>query len=249
MEERRCGMSKKPTHFNFPIQLLENFLIDSDKVLEDILRYALYEHSGDLQFGDETEKFLASAKYFGVTLYEPEITLACAEEIYETIPKKSPRSGIVIKTYWQYRNEYKDEFEKLCLLGFLALKSIMGEKPYCKITNYFWLARMDGKTHAVKDYSELSVPLQKYAKRYHIDKIKLELQLGWGLVVTDFKTRGWYASFKLDIKKLSDEVLSNQQEAKIKFLKAQKAAAKKEAIQKREKIDKDLQQKISFDTS
>ena len=49
---------------------------------------------------------------------------------------------------------------------------------------------------------------EKYAKRYHIDKVLIELQLSWGLKLYSDHTRGFYLSFT---KSLEDLALINEQ--------------------------------------
>ena len=190
-------------YFNFPIQLLEGFMDNKNEVLNHIWCYSLYVISKKYEFGDEAEMIASAKSFLGVQcgddnwdIYEK------GEQLYDSIPMSSPIVGIKKDIYFDYCLNDKTDFQKLCLLGFLALRSILGDKTYCKVTNNFMWARMDGKVNAVKSKDELTPRLKSFANDYRTRKIKDELYDKWNLKTYAYYTRGFYVSFKLDIDQL-----------------------------------------------
>ena len=192
----------KERYFNFPIMLLQDFLIDYEKVLVNIRDYALYSHSEKLELGTAIDKFKSSAIFFKLILGNNKKSLENGKKLYYSIAPNVPKVGVNLTIWWDYYKNYKGDFEKVCLLGFLALKSILQQKAYCKITNEFWFGRMDGKAKSCP-YNELSEPLHKYANEYQAKKIKTELRLNWNLIAYGRHTRGFYVSFNLSLERIS----------------------------------------------
>lgn len=211
--------------------LLQDFLIDYKKVLNDISFYAIYSYSIELEHGTAIEKLKASARFFKITLCSNKKTLDRGKYLYNSFEDNTPKVGINLTIWWDYYKNYKSDYEKVSLLGFLALKSILQQKAYCKITNAFWLARMDGKAKSCP-FSELSMPMQKYANEYQTKKIKTELRLNWNLIAYGRYTRGFYVSFKLDIDKLVYEAEKRRKSTKEKQLKALEKKALEMAVKR-----------------
>jgi hypothetical protein len=223
-------MSEKELYFNIPITILDRFLINL-KPMQDILDYSLYAHSLNYEFGTELECIVSAKKFYNVSGGNDRRMLEKGKELYEGTPLKTPMVGLNLSIFWDYYKNDKTDFEKATLLGFLALKSILQDKPYCKVVNKFWLARMDGKAKAVKDYSELSESIRKYANEYQTKKIKTELELNWFLISYSRYTRGFYVSFKLGLDKLALEVEKRKKKSKQKLLKLKKEEAYKKAME------------------
>jgi hypothetical protein len=72
---------------------------------------------------------------------------------------------------------------------------------------------MDGKVRAVKELSELSERMRFYSQDYQTLKIKRELQDNWGLVYYAQQTRGYYVSFRLDLKSLISEAVKRKRKS------------------------------------
>lgn len=194
-------MKTDEKYFNVPIQLFSGFMVDSLKCLNNVFDYAIYEHSLKLN-GTQTERFKAACKWHEVTPGNESESISNGRETVLNADKNSPKVGIS-KTMWFdfYQND-KSDFEKICLLGFLAMKSIIQNHPYAKIDNKFWLSRMDGNAKTIKDFRELSSVLIPYANDYQTVKIKTELRNNWGLTTYSRHTRGFYVSFDLTIEQL-----------------------------------------------
>lgn len=194
-------MGKDIKYFNFPVVLLENFLTDHEKCLEDIIAYAIYTHSLKLENGNQTKKINDSASYFNVQLGSAAQINYTGKTLHDSIDLKCPKVGLSTSIYWDFRNNEKNEFDKVCLIAFLAIKSIIQQKPYIKIDNKFWLARMDGKAKSC-EFSDLSDSIIKYANEYQTKKIKTALRNSWGLVTYSRYTRGFYVSFTMTLESL-----------------------------------------------
>lgn len=213
---------------NFPIQLLQGFLRDSEKCLEDVMIYAIYAHSTKLELGDEVKTIESAAKYLGIEIEDAVEVFHKGQALHEKLPKKSPHVGLRIPILFDFYHSKKSEFEKLSLLAFLSIKSILGDKAYCKMVNLFWFSRMDGKIKSVQGYHELSSELQKYGKEYWTRKIKIHLTTYWGLKTYALHTRGFYVTFKLDKESLIFEV----EKRRLSYLQKKEAMETKETLKK-----------------
>lgn len=210
-------------YFNFPIVLLQGFMKDSKKVLNDIFDYALHQKASEY-LNDSKEEFShietadeamrITENYFGVTTGDKKRTFKNGKALNDSLPDGLPMVGINKDVFFDYYKNEKSEFEKVCLLGFLGIKSILQNKAYCKMTNKYWLARMDGKVKAVNNYSELSRELIKYANEYQTGKIKFELIENWNLEHYSRYTRGFYVSFKLKLEELIYQAESKRKSTK-----------------------------------
>ncbi|MFD2185599.1 hypothetical protein [Aquimarina celericrescens] len=205
---------------------------NTKKVLNDICDYAIYNHSLKLEYGDELECIQSSADYYQVKLGNIENSYTNGEEIYYSIDDNSPKVGIDLSIWWDYYKNEKDDFSKACLLGFLAIKSILQNKAYCKIDNRFWLARMDGRAKSINDVSDLSKELQPFSNHYQTRKIKKELRVHWNLKTYSHYTRGFYVSFQLELEQLIFEAEKRRKSTLEKQHKEREKKARLLALQK-----------------
>lgn len=195
--------NKNTRYFNFPIQILKDFLLDKKMVLENIFDYAIFAKAQSFKSNIEIQNGKDALKYFGVPSSDLELTLQVGKLIFEKLPENSPKVGLNKDIWLKFCKNETSDFENVTLLAFLALKSILGQKPYCKVVNNYWLARMDGKRYTIKSYDELSTGIKKYANEYQLGKIKQALVDSWGLKTYSYHTRGFYISFDLTIKELA----------------------------------------------
>lgn len=210
-------MSESPQYFNFPVQILKGMFEDKSKVLHDILCYSLYAHTAKLIIGNSIERFMAAAEHYHVDLTSS--SKSCfkrGEELFDSIPDKSPKVGINLPMYWDFRQDNQSQFDIACLTAFLALKSILGKDDYCKTNNALLWSRMDGNSKTVADKSELSGYVLKYCNDYQTVKIKNELCLNWGLTTYSRFTKGFYVSFKLDLFSLGQTAEKARKTSKLK---------------------------------
>ena len=227
---------KDEKYFNFPIQLLEGFMINEKrKVLTDILDYSVYENSLKLELGKDLQKIVASASFYNINLGDKNRTLKNGSLLYNSIPTNSPKVGMNLSIWWDFYNNEKTEFDKICLLAFLSIKSLIGAKPYYKGTNLYLWARMDGKSKSLEykeQVCELSKEVRKYANRYQTTKIINELVLNWHLIYYSYHLRGFYLSFKLSTDELVFIAEKNKKSTKEKAQKNLIKEARLKALQR-----------------
>lgn len=203
--------SKDERYLNSPIQLWNGFLKNSNKVFEKVGLFSCYEYAktNDVSFEQ-------AADYVGLKYNDVSTAGSYAHKVYESIKGSPPKVGLNMAIYNKFRwEEEKTEFEKVCLLGHLAIKSILQQKVYCKIDNKFWLSRMDGQPTSL-EFPKLSIMIRKYANEYQTRKIKNELKLNWGLITTSKNTRGFYVSYKLTLAQLMKVEEKNRPSFKLK---------------------------------
>ena len=220
----------KEKYFNFPIQLLEGFIINPEKTILNIKDYSVYENSLKLEHGTDLQKIKASASFYEMKLGSVDQTLENGKLLYNSIPTTSPKVGLNLSIWWDFYKNEKTEFDKVCLLGFLAIKSILGTKSYCKVTNLYLWARMDGKTNTIDEVSELSNEIRKYANRYQTENIKNELIQNWHLVYYSRYTRGFFVSLKMSLEDLIFEAEKKRKSIKDKKQKQLQNEALKKAL-------------------
>jgi len=203
-------------YFNFPVQLLNGMFDNKDTILHDILCYSLFAHTAKLMLGNDIQKFKAAAAYYGVDLKDSaENYFERGEELYYSVPERSPKTGISTPMYWEFVKDTQSQFDIACLTAFLALRSIIGADSFCKTNNALMWARMDGNSKAVPN-CELSYSVQKYCNEYQSVKIKNELRLNWGLVHYSRYTKGFYVSFKMDLATLATTAEKARKPSKLK---------------------------------
>ncbi|MDQ3022692.1 MAG: hypothetical protein M3R36_19325 [Bacteroidota bacterium] len=219
----------KDTYFNFPICLIDGMFEDKLKVLNNIFDYTIYAKAVSLEHGSMKDKVNETLKYFGVTANATRV-LDNGKKLFNSTPKKSPKASIKKDLYFDYYQHEKTEFEIVVLCGFLAIRSILLFKPYCKVTDDYMLVRMAGRA-TVKEIENLPEPLKKYINRYHLDKIKKELR-NWKLKLYGKHTRGFYVSFEMELKDLIFEVEKKRKKYIEKNYQNTEAEARKEVLRK-----------------
>lgn len=213
--------------------VLENFMVDSHTVLNKITDLALFEHGvKHYEYGDDVEQMRSAARFYNIQLGNYEQSAANGSELHDSIPLNAPKVGLSTSLFWEYYKNDKTDFEKVCLLAHLAIKSILQKKPFCKITNNYLLARMDGKAKAVEDITGLSPEIRKYANEYQLKKIKTELILNWNLTHYSRYTRGFYVSLSMSLDDLVFQAEKRRKSRLKKKLDNDQKAAIQRAIQK-----------------
>lgn len=220
-------------YLNFPIQLLTGFITDTRKTLDNIVSYSVYEKALKLEHGTELQKMKYIAKEsYQMKLGSDKHSLDNGKLLYNSVPNNSPKVGLNLSIWWDFYKNEKTEFDKVCLLGFLAIKSILGNKSYCKVTNLYLWARMDGKTNTIDEVSELSNEIRKYANRYQTENIKNELILNWHLIYYSRYTRGFYVSLKMSLEDLIFEAEKKRKSIKDKQQKQLQNEALNKALER-----------------
>lgn len=201
--------TEKAEFLNVPVQLLGGFLEDTRSSIRNIYYYSIYSRFIQLTKGNEKERYKWACEWLNFEEIDREENLYKGKILYDRYTK-APMTGIVRHMFSEFNQLEKTDFEKACFLAYHALKSIVGSKVFQKADNKLLWSRMDGKAKAVRDTSELSEKIRFFAQEYHTLKIKRELQENWGLVYYAQHTRGFYVSFKLDLKSLIKEALKRK---------------------------------------
>jgi len=187
--------------FNFPVELMR-VAPDMKRFCNNVMDYAVYAHSLKLEGQDAMKD---AAKYFGITLGNILQSKRNGSDLYNKIALPAPMTGISKDLIFKFYRDYKTEHETAVLIAFLAIKSILGKKSYCRITNEYLLCRMAGY-RSKKDMPELPAWLKRYQGRRGMNAIKLDLQRFYGLKLYARFTRGFFVSFSLSLEELIREV-------------------------------------------
>ena len=116
------------------------------------------------------------------------------------------------RMYWEFVEKFKTKEECTLLLAYLALKSIIGAKPYMKCNNALWMARMDGRNRPEYELKKgkkiliLSDEMAKWNTMYGARRLK---ELLWKYYHVSFYSehvRGFYFSTSMTLEKLIAEV-------------------------------------------
>ena len=207
--EDKSNELAKAEYLNVPIQLLSGFIDDTRMSINDICCYSIYTHLMKLDKGTVKEKYRTTCEWLDFEESDRDDDLRRGMVLFDRY-KNSPMTGIERKVYAEFSKTGKSNFDKACFLAFHALKSIVGDKSYQKVDNKLMWARMDGKTKTISDVSDLSEKVRFFAQEYQTLKIKRELQANWGLIYYAQQTRGFYVSFKMDLKSLIMEVVKRK---------------------------------------
>lgn len=220
-------------YFNFPIQMMQGVLEgwkDKKEFLKDVLYFHIQNHADkleDLNEYEETEaqRFKRSADFWGVEMQGcVESRCQRGESLLCEFEDAKVYVGISTDVFWNFYNENKTDFEWECLFAFLALKSIIGNKTYCKSNNGLLYARMSGSESVNNDSITLT--------RFHRDKIICELENNWGLKYYSRYTKGFYFGFDIGINDLVFEAEKRRKSTKEKLRNDEKKKALAEALKR-----------------
>jgi hypothetical protein len=242
----RAGAMSKRTYLTFPINILKGGMKDIKICMNDAMHYCLYyQYLKEKNNGSMYPLESAQSKFILMPFADIEKSFKTGKVIYESIPKNAPLTSISMDMAIDFGINEKTEFEIACFLAFAAIKSIIQKQVYKKITNDFLLSRMSGNS---KGKAEIDPSLKPFKRRYQLDKIKLELQLYWGLKYYAKRMRGFYVSFKMSPEILAMKAIMNSRANRIKELKQKKSAANLKAEEQVRKLH-EFQQLYSNDIS
>ena len=216
-------------YLNAPIEIYKGFLVDSKKVLFNVIAYACYDLATTQGFD-----FKEAANYFNVTFNNLKSAEIIGQQLFSSLPRNTAFVGISKALFRDYLHNDKTDKERAYLLCYVAIKSIIGNKKYCKLNNNFMLSRMDGNNKTLQSYSP---EIERYNNHYQCKELRTELELSWGLITC--RGKGIYCSFLLSRKALNLKVERYKKSYLIKQLQQDKKEAKLEALQTIWQQDKD----------
>ena len=217
----------------FPIELLQES--DIKKVCDKALDYGIYRKALDFTVEGETkvipQHIEQSMKYFGLSGGNMANMVRSGKILFDSFNHTNPMVSISKDILMQYYKEDKTKFEVLTFRAYCAIRSILGTKPYVKVTNDYLMARMYG----FRNVADFQHNESQVLPRYQLDKIKLELQKDWYLIYYSRQTRGFYVSFTLNLENLIYHAELNRELYKTKELKRTKEEAYQKAMQRLKK--------------
>ena len=218
-------ISKRFIHF--PIQLLEGFMENHKDCLNNIFRYGVYSLIQDGTVKD-IEQFQEEWE-FGINKEFIPSIFSDGKILFDSFSgTKFPYTGIHLSTLDKNFGPISD-LQKISLLTFLALKSIIQIKPFQNTKNKLLYARMAGSPGIIDDIPE-SI-MHWMGSRYRRDKVFLLLEKHYGLVRA-YKARGISYSFTLNQEELELALLNRKHEKSRKSLTVEKRFAKQRAMEK-----------------
>ena len=213
----------------FPIELLQNN--DIQVVCRNAFDYSIYRKAIDFANPNEKVKTVhiqEAMEYFNLVVRNLEHKLKNGRELFDTFSNGNPLVSINKNIVIDFQND-KQPFEVLTFRAYCSIRSILGDKPYWRATNDYFMARMLGY-RSENDWRENNT--SDAFTRYQLDKLKAELQLNWGLVYYSKQTRRFYISYKMTLENLILKAEQKRQSNKLKKLRNIKEEAYKKAMEK-----------------
>ena len=225
-------MSKR-IYYNVPCTLFRDYLKDAmhrKRIFDDVLVYAIYAEFMRLQ-DEETDKakrFDKACKNMGCMAYKMNDVLSQGAKLYAS-GKGEAYCSIEADKFWQQVNEQQTDEERALFLAWVALKSIIGNKPYIKTNNALWLSRMDGnskkKERGFKHKHTYTEAVERYNSLYKCRRLRALLFEYYHVSFFSDGVRGFYFSLTLDMERLLRAVKeSTRTNAISKYNEAKKAA-------------------------
>jgi hypothetical protein len=182
-------------------------------------------------------QILEAKKYLNINPCT-DLIISEGKQIEKIIPEHEPFPMINVNLLNIYCLEDKTEYEIALFISYIAVRSILGTKPYCRTTKEMIIARMFGyESMKTLSIEKMDLPtkemFEKYSKRYHIDRILCDLQLNWNILLYSNHIRGMYIGNKnkTTMDKLTLNADSKKRKEKIAKLKEEKRLAKEKALQ------------------
>lgn len=231
------AMSRR-IYYNVPCILFRDFLksdTHTAKVLSDVLYYAVYVEYLRLEEkeSDEVERFSTACYNMGCSdqsiIKSFNYVIEKGSLLFSS-GKGEAFCSIDSARYWRMVNENPTVEEKALFLAWMALKSIIGNKPYIKTNNALWLSRMDGsstiKRRPYKRKTIYSEEIEKYNSLYRCRRLRALLFDYYHVSFFSDGVRGFYFSLTLNMEELikavkqkpKTDVIGKYNEAKKKAL-------------------------------
>lgn len=229
-------MKRKIIYHNFPIGMCEICWRDGVKVFCDsIMYYDEYskwvEAKGNVTINDFQEYCKFVEKECSITLRKPQDAFSDGMQLYKKYySEKAPFVGIEHEMMFDFYENKKTEFEIVCLMAFLALRSIIGHKKYARTNFDLMFARMSGH-NSTKEAEVLPNVLQPYQKEYRRNKVINALKKDWHLsYYSAIGIRGFYVSFDMSYSDLCKIAESKRPSSIMKAIKEDEKKAKAKVL-------------------
>lgn len=197
---------------------------------DEDLRELVFEHYKDH----------CALKSLGLKHEYPVKIRPAAKEVFKAIPEKEPMPHANTKMLFHFLAEPPKENDLIEFAAFIAVKSILGQKVHSKTNKGHILARMIGYSSIKHIPQELPPHLseirKKYEQRYHMDKLLVNLQLNWNVLIWSQHVRGMYIGMadKTSLEILEEKARTSTEKHKLKELQKKKNDVREQAKRKRQ---------------
>lgn len=230
-------------YFNFPISIIELYPYKPRATIQNIYKFCVYEHYLDLTENatsaqinniSDIERFKISLKHYDFSTDINNELFESSKKIYkDSIKNKCARAGVKKGILNRYDYEFEDmNFDEVCFLMFIGLKSIMGNSSYKKTNKKLLFNRMLGKNKTDLEIENLPHFIKKYTSEYQFTKMIQELEINWNLKYYSRHMRGFCFSFTLDLSHLITTAERNKESNKKKIYQENKKKIIKETLNK-----------------
>ncbi|WP_224489563.1 hypothetical protein [Robertkochia flava] len=247
VQNRNASLGLKWDYYYFPVELLKGYFTDIKLGIRRIVYfscyYKLYSSAGALRIVNASEFNEELSKLLGCKISSPEAELLEARNLFLSYSSNGPMISVKRETVAGMLS-YHSEFEQICFVAFLGIRSILQKNKYKKITWSYLFSRMSGERRTVS-FDQWHPVIKKYATRHYKRRIQEYLRDNWHLVIPGaiedvtetgerkkIRISGFYVGISISLKELILIILKNHRAAneKRKQRKLRKIEANDEAI-------------------
>ena len=200
----------KTIYLNFPISIIEGIFENHKDTFNKIAYWAAADFMKGLDIKFYSARLLGANQELQVNLQVNHNTYKQCFDIY--MKYTGARTGLT-KDHLRYLMQcwgFLKDSDKVLWLAFIAAKSIVGNKAYCKTNDLMLFARMNGLLRAYaseEDLLEHSNPLvSSFYTRRKRETLRKRLAEEFHLKCYSFHDRGYYITRRLSLEKLVELV-------------------------------------------
>ncbi len=175
-------MDVKNRYLNVPVVLIKGFLNDPRLTIQHIIAYCFFRDiaiRGIYESVEEMEiEFEVNIEGFG--LCENSIS-ELGNLLVDSIAEEKPYVGIHIERLIDFHANEFSEFDRVVFMAYLALKSIIQNQSYKRITIEYLFSRMEGNSKKIP-LADLSPDISGWASRKKRTKIFTHLEIHYKLI-------------------------------------------------------------------
>lgn len=168
----------------FPLSMMRNFFIEPQKTMNDVISF------GVAKYAESVDTDILEG--LNIIVNSLDADLKIYNRIMKSRPERDPWVMINKGLCFDYRDNVKTEFELAQMAAFVAIRSILGRKSYCKTNKDHIAARMFGYSSHAK-VPDLTANLQtiymRYTDRYKMDQLLSMLEMNWNVKLYSRKGR------------------------------------------------------------
>lgn len=221
------------SYLNFPISIIEGIFENHNETFNNIVKWAAADVMKGCNGQFPTARLLAANQELQINMPVNQSTYQQCLDIYKKYT--GARTGLsrenakYLKQCWGF---LKDS-DKVLWLAFIAAKSIIGNKAYCKTNDLMLFARMNGLLRAYaneKDLKKHSNPLiSNFYTRRKRDTLRKRLAEEFHIKCYSFHDRGYFISRRLSLERLVELVELDRHQKK--SYQGKTARARKRALE------------------